>query len=337
MVAVVIRGLNVLVIKSLNIIIKSTSRSQITLTAGVITAGTIMLLLLLITTASYFILRSVKRKKEDQAMIERIIDSHKDSIMPSRYSYADIKKITGNFNDTMYDTLHKGILVDNTRVVVKTDDCSEQTVGDFISQVEIIGRMQHANVLKLIGYYTGRQKQALVYESVQNRTLEDFLLASDEKSLYRIILGVAKGINHVREECGGRILNLRISPRNILIDSDLEPKILVLPMAVGDRDDMSKKADVFSFGMLLLEIFGRRNNPFHVGEKEKNGVYFPEWIYSDMSKEEEEEEDNVIVKKLLIVGLWCIQWFPSDRPSMKYVVQMLEGDNMPTMPKNPFE
>ena len=71
-------------------------------------------------------------------------------------------------------------------------------------------------------------------------------------------------------------------------------------------------------------------------------VYFPKWIYNHLGQDEDlhirndEEGDTQIVKKLTIVGLWCIQWFPTDRPSMKLVVQMLEGEhNLPT-PPNPF-
>jgi serine/threonine protein kinase len=106
--------------------------------------------------------------------------------------------------------------------------------------------------------------------------------------------------------------------------------------------NVSYKSDVYSFGMLVLEMVGGRKN---VDDTAENGyqVYFPEWIYNlleegeDLRFQIEEEGDAKIAKKLAIVGLWCIQWNPVDRPSMKIVVQMLEGkgDNL-TKPPNPL-
>ncbi|KAJ4832540.1 hypothetical protein Tsubulata_000101 [Turnera subulata] len=106
--------------------------------------------------------------------------------------------------------------------------------------------------------------------------------------------------------------------------------------------DVSYKSDVYSFGMLVLEMVGGRKI---VDDTAGNGeqIYFPEWIYNLLDEGEdlrvhiEEEGDAKIAKKLAIVGLWCIQWNPGDRPSMKTVVQMLEGEgeNL-TKPPNPF-
>ncbi|PRQ32544.1 putative glycerophosphodiester phosphodiesterase, protein kinase RLK-Pelle-LRK10L-2 family [Rosa chinensis] len=106
--------------------------------------------------------------------------------------------------------------------------------------------------------------------------------------------------------------------------------------------NVSYKADVYSFGTLLLEMVGGRKN-FKVMEDSTSQVYFPEWIYKLLEQGNDLRihigvEGNIkIAKKLAVVGLWCIQWYPMDRPSVKTVVQMLEreGDNL-TMPPNPF-
>lgn len=106
--------------------------------------------------------------------------------------------------------------------------------------------------------------------------------------------------------------------------------------------NVSYKSDVYSFGMLLLEIVGGRKN-IDVTVEKTSQVYFPEWIFQRLHQEEDiglsfaTNEDAKIAKKLAIVALWCIQWYPVDRPSMKTVVQMLEA-NMEslTMPPNPF-
>ena len=104
---------------------------------------------------------------------------------------------------------------------------------------------------------------------------------------------------------------------------------------------VTHKSYVYSFGMLLLEMVkGRKNID---DSKDVTGqVYFPEWVYNHLKQGEEllirieEEEDAQIAKKLTIVGLWCIQWHPVDRPSMNVVVQMPEGEDNLIMPPNPF-
>ncbi|KAK8677351.1 hypothetical protein V6N13_142895 [Hibiscus sabdariffa] len=106
--------------------------------------------------------------------------------------------------------------------------------------------------------------------------------------------------------------------------------------------NVSYKSDVYSFGMLLLEMVGGRRN-IDVKVENISQVYFPEWVYNRLDKGEElgirteDGEHDKIANKLMIVGLWCSQWYPVDRPSMKSVVQMLEGEieNL-TVPPNPF-
>ncbi|GMP70526.1 hypothetical protein CsSME_00029338 [Camellia sinensis var. sinensis] len=100
--------------------------------------------------------------------------------------------------------------------------------------------------------------------------------------------------------------------------------------------NVSYKSDVYSFGMSLLDMVGGRQNTVTQNNKE---CYFPEWIYQgeDLGIQIEEDGDAKIIRKLTIVGLWCIQWYPVDRPSMKVVVQMLEGDgDTLTVPHSPF-
>ena len=107
-------------------------------------------------------------------------------------------------------------------------------------------------------------------------------------------------------------------------------------------ENVSYKSDVYNFEILLLEMVRGRKN-VDVTVENTSQIYFPEWIYNLLEKKEdlrvyvEDNGDAKIAKKLAIVGLWCIQWQPVDRPSMKVGVQMLEGDgdNL-TMPPNPF-
>ncbi|WCJ41419.1 PR5-like receptor kinase [Euphorbia peplus] len=187
--------------------------------------------------------------------------------------------------------------------------------------------------------------------------------------LQDIALGVAKGIDYLHQGCDQRILHFDIKPQNILLDHDFNPKVSDFGLAklcgkdqsavsmttakgtVGymapeifsrNFGNVSYKSDVYSFGMLVLEMVGGRKI---VEETMRNSeqIYFPEWIYNlleegeDLRLEIEEEEDAKIAKKLAVVGLWCIQWNPVNRPSMKTVVRVLEekGENL-TVPPNPF-
>ncbi|KAK2999706.1 hypothetical protein RJ639_022962 [Escallonia herrerae] len=105
--------------------------------------------------------------------------------------------------------------------------------------------------------------------------------------------------------------------------------------------NVSSKSDVYSFGMLLLEMVGAREN-IDTGIQNTTQPYFPQWIYDRLGQgrevgiQIEGEGGDQIAKKLVTVGLWCIRWHPVDRPSMKAVIQMLEGQEVPSMPPNPF-
>ncbi|KAA8518033.1 hypothetical protein F0562_015507 [Nyssa sinensis] len=247
---------------------------------------------------------------------------------------------------------------------------------EFINEVGTIGRIHHVNVVRLVGYCADGFRRALVYEFLPNDSLEKFISLGNQKKhslgweeLEGIALGIAKGIEYLHGGCDKRILHFDIKPHNILLDNNLNPKIADFGLAklcskeqsavsmttargtmgyiapeVFSRNfgNVSYKSDVYSFGMLLLEMVGGKKN-IDVKEQNTSQAYFPEWVYNRLNQGEElgiqidEEDDTKIAKKLTIVGLWCIQWYPIDRPSMNIVVQMLEGNGETlTMPPNPF-
>ncbi|XP_073282709.1 rust resistance kinase Lr10-like, partial [Primulina huaijiensis] len=247
---------------------------------------------------------------------------------------------------------------------------------EFINEVATIGKIHHVNVVRLVGFCADGFKRALIYEFLPNESLERFIFQEGRKKnsldptrLHDIALGIAKGIEYLHEGCEKQILHFDIKPHNILLDHNFHPKICDFGLAklcskeqsavsmTAARGTMgyiapemlsrtfgkvSYKSDVYSFGMLLLEMVGGRKN---VDNSVNNSqVYFPQWIYNHLNQGdeilmhiEEEGDETKIARKLTIVGIWCIQWYPADRPSMKAVVQMLErdGDNL-TVPPNPF-
>ncbi|KAF4399127.1 hypothetical protein G4B88_023721 [Cannabis sativa] len=257
------------------------SQTKKFVTIGV-TIGTAVLTLLLVV--AYRAYNSNKQEKENQRRIESFLEDYK-ALKPSRYSYSDIKHITGEFKEKLgegaYGAVFKGKLSAEFFVAVKILHSSKGNGDEFINEVGTIGRIHHINVVRLVGYCADGFRRALVYEFLPNGSLQQ------------------------------------------------------------NFGNVSYKSDIYSFGMVLLEMVGGKKIT-DVKEDNTSQVYYPEWIYNLLEEGEdlrihiEKEEDAKIAKKLAIVGLWCIQWHPTDRPSMKVVVQMLEGGEKLTLPPNPF-
>ncbi|KAL1550689.1 rust resistance kinase Lr10-like [Salvia divinorum] len=324
------------------------------LAAG-ITAGIILLAFTVI--ASFFIFKVLKRRREDNKRIENAVKNHKD-MRPRRYSYADVKRLTNNFKQKLsHEALHKGKLTDGTPVAVKVLDASQQDNEGFISEVEIIGGMQHANILQLIGYCIDGRRRALIYEFMQGGTLVDLVLSPENQNhavgrekQHQIALGIAQGVEYVHQESAHKFLNLVWNPQSILLDRYFNPKIIVSTTSADEGASQYTAPELFSsssniipqnayaygFGMLLLDMVGTSVGIYSRGD-DISEVRFPEWLFREV-EEREEWKLNESVKKLLIVGVWCIQWFPSDRLSMKAVIEMLQQQAMPAnaMPLYPF-
>ncbi|GAU21224.1 hypothetical protein TSUD_11420 [Trifolium subterraneum] len=203
------------------------------------------------------------------------------------------------------------------------------------NEVATIGRIHHLNVVQLIGFCAEGSKRALVYEFMPNGSLDKFIFSKE-----------------------GSILHFDIKPHNILLDDNFTPKVSdfglaklypvensIITMAAArgtigymapelfyqNIGGVSYKADVYSFGMLLMEMANKRKN-LNAKAEHSSQLYFPLWIYDQVEKEKDiemedtTEEEKKIVKKMIIVALWCIQLKPNDRPSMSNVVEMLQGN-----------
>ncbi|XP_031279581.1 LEAF RUST 10 DISEASE-RESISTANCE LOCUS RECEPTOR-LIKE PROTEIN KINASE-like 2.1 [Pistacia vera] len=170
--------------------------------------------------------------------------------------------------------------------------------------------------------------------------------------MYKIAVGVARGLEYLHRGCNTRILHFDIKPHNILLDEGFCPKISDFGLAklcfkkesivsmleakgtigyiapeVFSRNfgEVSPKSNVYSYGMIILEVVGGRENK-DVREFNTSEKYFPHWIYKHVEQDKElkwhgvnSSEENEIAKKMIIVGLWCIQIRPLDRPSMNKV------------------
>ncbi|XP_057441489.1 rust resistance kinase Lr10-like [Lotus japonicus] len=267
-----------------------------------------------------------------------------------------------------FGTVFKGNLCSGPSVALKMLAKSKGKGKDFINEVATIGRVHHLNVVQLIGFCIEGPKHALVYEFMPNGSLDKFIFSKEGsihlslEKIYSIAIGVARGIAYLHHGCEMKILHFDIKPHNILLDENFTPKIsdfglaklypvdnsiVTMTTARGTIGYMapklfykniggvSYKADVYSFGMLLMEMASNRKNPNpHV--EHSSQLYFPLWIHDQLGKqsdielgyvkEEEIRLNCTFAKKMVMVALWCIQLKPDDRPSMKKVVEMLEGD-----------
>ncbi|XP_058102688.1 rust resistance kinase Lr10-like isoform X2 [Magnolia sinica] len=343
--------------------------------------GSFVILVALLISLKFYHSWKLEREKdrENWLKVEKFLEDYK-SLKPTRYSYADLKRMTDQFKEKLgqggYGSVYKGTLANGDLVAVKILQESGGDGKDFINEVGTIGRIHHINVVRLLGFCTDNLKRALIYEFMPNESLEKFIFSADVKNpllswekLKDFAIGIARGIEYLHQGCDQRILHFDIKPHNILLDHNFNPKISDFGLAklcskgqsivsmtaargtmgyiapeVFSRNfgNVSCKSDIYSFGMLLLEMVGGRKN-IDVTVENTSQVYFPEWIYNRLHHGEElglnifAVEDANIAKKLMTVALWCIQWYPGDRPAMKSVVQMLEGSmESLMMPLNPF-
>ncbi|XXG83078.1 hypothetical protein AAC387_Pa10g0922 [Persea americana] len=233
-----------------------------------------------------------------------------------------------------YGSVFKGMLSNGTLVAVKVLKFFDVDGEEFINEVGTMGKIHHVNVVRLLGFCADRLKRALVYEFMPNESLEKYIFPRNTndhflgwEKLQKIAIGIAKGIEYLHQGCDQRILHFDIKPHNILLDKNFNPKISDFGLAklcskgqsvvfmthargtmgyiapeVFSRNfgNVSSKSDVYSYGMLLLEMVGGRKN-------------------IDITVEN------------------TSQWYPVDRPSMRNAVQMLEGSmESLTVPPDPF-
>ncbi|KAI9088115.1 hypothetical protein K1719_030092 [Acacia pycnantha] len=300
--------------------------------------------------------------------IEAFIRNH-GALALTRYKFADVKKMTKSFKNKLgqggYGSVYKGKLLDGHIVAIKLLKATKENREDFINEVASISRTSHVNVVTLLGFCFEGKHKALIYEFMPNGSLDKFIHNNSNKNiqrltwekLYQIAIGIARGLEYLHRGCNTRILHFDIKPHNILLDESFCPKIADFGLAklcpkkestisiseargtvgylapeVWNRNigGVSQKSDVYSYGMMLLDMVGGRKN-MTVETNCSTDKYFPDYIYDQLEQDgslgcngANNTGENDIAKRMTIVALWCIQTFPSHRPTMSRVIEMFE-------------
>ncbi|KAF3546077.1 hypothetical protein DY000_02008568, partial [Brassica cretica] len=292
-------------------------------------------------------------------------------VMLRQYSYARVKKMTNSFAHVLgkggFGIVYKGKLPDGGQdVAVKILKDVKGNGEEFINEIASMSRTSHVNIVSLLGFCYEENNKAIIYDFMPNGSLDKFIAENmsakmEWETLYKIVVGLSRGLEYLHNRCVSRIVHFDIKPQNILMDKDFCPKIsdfglarlcknnesimsmldargtfgYIAPEVVSRNfGGVSHKSDVYSYGMVVLEIIGARNREnFEKSGSNNSSMYFPDWIYKEFERgeimrcfgDQLTEEEEKIARKMVLVGLWCIQTNPFDRPPMIKVIEMLEG------------
>ncbi|KAL7219048.1 hypothetical protein ACSBR2_012175 [Camellia fascicularis] len=248
------------------------------------------------------------------------------------FRYKDLQKATKNFSEKIggggFGSVFKGTLPDSTVIAVKKLESIDQGEKQFRVEVSTLGTIQHVNLVRLCGFCSEGKRKLLVYDYMQNGSLDSHLFHEKEskvldwKKRYQIALGTARGLAYLHENCRDCIIHCDIKPANILLDVDFRPKVADFGLA-----------KLLGYGMMLFELISGRRNIDQ--SKERIVKFFPVWaasvvikggdVLSLLDHRLEKHVDVEEVWRICKVACWCIQDGENDRPSMGQVVQILEG------------
>ncbi|KAK1436579.1 hypothetical protein QVD17_02360 [Tagetes erecta] len=289
------------------------------------------------------------------------------------FTFQSISSATNNFSSTNklgkggFGEVYKGKLVDGQEIAVKRlSRTSGQGVKEFKNETELIAKLQHTNLVRLLGCCVEKQEKILVYEYMPNSSLDFFLFDPTKRGLldwnnrFVIIDGIAQGLLYLHRFSRLRIIHRDLKASNILLDDYLKPKISDFGMAklfginesetntsrvVGTRGYMppeylidgviSTKIDVFGFGVLLLEIISSKMNYVSYDVVHPLNLLGLAWeLWNEgrgLELMDPVLEDTCTPKEVMTcihVGLLCVQDHAPDRPTMSEVVSMLSNENM---------
>ncbi|KAL0834717.1 hypothetical protein Bca101_086606 [Brassica carinata] len=295
-----------------------------------------------------------------------------------QFDYEAIEAATSNFHNTNklghggFGEVYKGTFPNGTEIAVKRlSKTSGQGEREFKNEVLLVAKLQHRNLVRLLGFCVQGDEKILVYEFLPNKSLNYFLFGASTKRSqldwtrrYKIIGGITRGILYLHQDSRLTIIHRDLKASNILLDADMNPKIADFGMARNFKMDQtedntrrvvgtfgymppeyvangqfSTKSDVYSFGVLILEIIGgKKNSSFHEIDGSTGNLVTYVWrLWNNDSLMELVDPvigvnyDKYEVIRCVHIGLLCVQEKPTDRPSMFTIFQMLTNTSI-TLP-----
>jgi serine/threonine protein kinase len=325
-----------------------------------------------------FILALIGHRRSTPAFENLDLDEVSEAV--TRFRYKELATATDNFCNELgkggFGAVYKGLLANGEAVAVKKLDGSAQGEKQFRAEVATIGNIHHFNLVRLCGYCSERSERLLVYEFMSNGSLDKYLFTKPNRAAsaltwprrFSIVCDIARGLAYLHEGCRKRILHCDVKPENILLDEKFSAKLADFGLAkLVDRQEadaftvvrgtrgylapewfvsnspITEKCDVYSFGMVVLEIIGgRKNVDFKVSSAK---LYFHVWVYDQVAANDLSEivdkhlggdVDPEQVMMLAKLALVCVQEDPALRPTMSKAVQILEGVSEIEIPPLPF-
>ncbi|CDY40951.1 BnaCnng09940D [Brassica napus] len=351
------------------------------------TTACLSIFAILVFTAFMFWRYRAKQKEPTPVGINTSQNAWKNDFEPQDISGVNffemhtIRTATDNFSSSNklgqggFGPVYKGKLLDGKEIAAKRlSSSSDQGTGEFLNEIRLISKLQHRNLVRLLGYCIEGEEKLLIYEFMVNKSLDIFLFDStlkleiDWAKRFDIIQGIARGLLYLHRDSRLRVIHRDLKVSNILLDEKMKPKISDFGLArmfqgtqyqdntrrvVGTLGYMSpeyawaglfsEKSDIYSLGVLMLEIIsGKKISRFSFGDGSKGLLAYAweSWCETggaDLLDQDLTDSCNIYeVARCVQIGLLCVQHEASDRPNTLQVLSMITSTTDLPTPKQPI-